>query len=47
MKLIAWLLLCILCFLMSLTGIGLIIAVPMFVGGTGILLLGAFIDSFR
>lgn len=41
MKLIAWLLLCILCLMLSMTVIGIVIAVPLFIVGTlGIALSG-------
>lgn len=42
MKLIAWLLLCILCMLLMFTGFGIIIAVPLFFVGTLFIMFAGF-----
>lgn len=39
MKIIIWLLLSILCLLICMTGFGIIVGVPLWIGGTGLLVL--------
>lgn len=46
MKLIAWMLLVIICLMLSATVVGLVIAVPLFIAGTGMLVLSSVPSRF-